>query len=473
MNIQIKEESNFLIVEASPEPLSDIVIDFLMEKSRETAELDFKYIFNISKKSDFATIVKDIFAFSNYGGGHILFGFFEKETGSYEARGLPANFHVDQADLQQTFNSYSSDPITLGYREFERKIDGERKKFAIIYIPPSYKILKAIKTGTYKDNKGKTHIVFSKGDIFYRRGTQSIKASYEEIKYIEKRVTEKLKEIALLSGEPDNINENLYSNLFLMKNMPNNTYYFKVNDENIFNAKVLTSNVSYYKSGDIIYTFYDKIKDLLKDNIIESSYNIEDINNFIKNGKENIITALMNKEILIHNKKIGLNNDWRDRQTFFFPTDKHELRKSWQSRYKKSTRLVAQRIYISQLERALFWHLAADMRFFKIGENYVFNILPKIILTNDGYNVIHGFKEGRVITSLSYNEFNNKFLNHILFWRYQINPDHNDTFSFNNRIVVDNEPISINLLFGIKSDRPSQEFKDRKSELYFIEEEIE
>ena len=235
----------------------------------------------------------------------------------------------------------------------------------------------------------------------------------------------------------------------------------------------MTSNVSYYKPGDIIYTFYDKVKDLLKDNIIDNSYNFEDINNFIKNGKENIITALMNKEILIHNKKIGLNNDWRDQQTFFFPTDKHELRKSWQSRYKKSTRLVAQRIYISQLERALFWHLAADMRFFKIGENYVFNILPKIILTNDGYDVIHGFKEGRVITSLSYNEFNNKFLNHILFWRYQINPDHNDTFSFNNRIVVDNDPISINLLFGIKSDRPSQEFKDRKSELYFIEEEIE
>lgn len=60
----------------------------------------------------------------------MLLGFKEKDKGGFEPVGLDPGFHIDQADLQQKFNAYSSDPIALEYREFERAIAGTALKFA-------------------------------------------------------------------------------------------------------------------------------------------------------------------------------------------------------------------------------------------------------------------------------------------------------------------------------------------------------
>jgi predicted HTH transcriptional regulator len=76
-------------MESVPDPMDEIVINFILSQKRETAELDFKLTLNIRKNSDFAKIAKDIFAMSNYGGGYILFGFKETKTGTFEPVGLP------------------------------------------------------------------------------------------------------------------------------------------------------------------------------------------------------------------------------------------------------------------------------------------------------------------------------------------------------------------------------------------------
>src|SRR5438128_6060428 len=95
-------------------PLDDIFVDFLMSKRRESPELDFKLTLDMSRYR-FPEVAKDIFAMANYGGGYILVGFREKKTGGFDPVGLPAEFHIDQADLQQKFNAYSSDPLAIGY----------------------------------------------------------------------------------------------------------------------------------------------------------------------------------------------------------------------------------------------------------------------------------------------------------------------------------------------------------------------
>ena len=99
--------------ESIPDPLDDIVVDFVLAQKRETAELDFKLTLNIKRGQDFVKIAKDIFAVANYGGGYLVFGYRETETGSFDPVGLPEDFHVDQATLQEKFNSYSTDPIAL------------------------------------------------------------------------------------------------------------------------------------------------------------------------------------------------------------------------------------------------------------------------------------------------------------------------------------------------------------------------
>lgn len=174
------------MIESVPSPLDDIVINFMLSQRREMAELDFKWTLDIRKGSDFAKIAKDIFAMSNYGGGYLLFGYKETETGSYEPAGLLSEFHVDQATLQEKFNSYSSDPLALGYKELQRVVDNESKKFAVIYIPPSITVLKPIKEATYTE-RGRIKLAFRRDEILFRRGTQSVRASLSEIKFIEKR----------------------------------------------------------------------------------------------------------------------------------------------------------------------------------------------------------------------------------------------------------------------------------------------
>lgn len=52
--------------------------------------------------------------------------------------GVPDDYSVDQAILQEKFNSYSNFPIEIGYIEFVKRLDGENKRFAAIYIPPSH-----------------------------------------------------------------------------------------------------------------------------------------------------------------------------------------------------------------------------------------------------------------------------------------------------------------------------------------------
>jgi hypothetical protein len=149
---------------------------------------------------------------SNYGGGYILFGFQETKTGTFAPNGLPADFHVDQATLQEKFNAYSNDPLTIGYREIEKEINDDKRKFAVIYVPPSLTVLKPTKYAVYTDVTGKVTKAFSKDEIFFRRGTQSAHASLTEIKFIEKRTKDTEYRIGLLSGKPDYVKENLYGN---------------------------------------------------------------------------------------------------------------------------------------------------------------------------------------------------------------------------------------------------------------------
>ena len=99
--------------EVNVEPLGDIMLDFLIDRDREDTFIDFKESISISKEAPFAKIAKDIFAFSNYGGGFILLGFRQKpklknrventeekkEKRTFLPIGLPDSFYIDQADL--------------------------------------------------------------------------------------------------------------------------------------------------------------------------------------------------------------------------------------------------------------------------------------------------------------------------------------------------------------------------------------
>ncbi|MGI0084209.1 MAG: hypothetical protein ACREBQ_03915 [Nitrososphaerales archaeon] len=121
-----------------------MMVDWLIDHDKEEPYLDFKEALGISKNSPFPKIAKDIFAFSNYGGGFILIGFRHKskfpelaektseDSGDekpeylrdYVPVGLGESYHVDQAALQEKFNAYSLEALSIDYREFTRVFEG-------------------------------------------------------------------------------------------------------------------------------------------------------------------------------------------------------------------------------------------------------------------------------------------------------------------------------------------------------------
>src|SRR5438132_4364662 len=173
--------------EVDTEPLSELMLNFLIDHDNEEPYLDFKETVDLSDDSRFAELAKDFLAFLNYGGGFVLLGFRDKSKSTVEEDklskrqyipiGLPESFHIDSANLQTKYNSYCVHPVTILYDEFRREFGGQSRKFAAIYFPPSTEVVKVTKSGIYTDRVGKHHRPFSVGDILFRRGTQSIRAT--------------------------------------------------------------------------------------------------------------------------------------------------------------------------------------------------------------------------------------------------------------------------------------------------------
>lgn len=458
--------------ESVPNPLDDLVVRFMLSQRRETAELDFKLTLDIRKDSDFAEIAKDIFAMSNYGGGHLVFGYKESKTGSFDPVGLPDDFHVDQATLQEKFNSFGNEPISLEYIETEKVIDGEKRRFAIVYVPPSPTVLKPIKYATYRDKTGREKKAFSRDEVVIRRGTQSVHATLNEIKFIERRSKQTEYKISLLSGEPDKVIENLYTNMFKIIKLPTHVFEVEI-PANIRFPFFQTKHIPYvrpYRSKKL-YSFCDLNQEPFKNYITEGSSFSHPINDFLESqDKKNLLIQLLNSELRSMALNKGLRYDRADKNVYFYPTDEPERYVTWEGRYRKTPKQVARNIYVSELKRSLFAHDAASISFHFVEEGIYLVILPRIVLTLDGYDTIQEFREGSVKTHLSYNEFNDIYLNLVLFWisRFKSYP-RQENIELDGRVVISAEPVTARLDIGIMKDRPLTEFHRRKDELYSLE----
>ena len=114
-----KSHGGIIINEIECSPLGEHALSFIRSQKKESPFLDFKHTINISKHSSFPEIAKDIFAFSNYGGGWILIGWDEYKSSQFIPIGLSEDYELDPANLQTKFNSYSNCQINMEYLEFE------------------------------------------------------------------------------------------------------------------------------------------------------------------------------------------------------------------------------------------------------------------------------------------------------------------------------------------------------------------
>ena len=449
--------------EVNIDPLGDLMLNFLIEKDSETEFIDLKATINIAHDAPFAKIAKDIFAFSNYGGGWIFVGFKEKtgEEASTNRQfiqiGLPDDFHIDQASLQEKFNAYSDMPIAIQYREFFRNIDGNTQKFAVIYIPGSTSILKPTKDGEYFTEE-KCKYAFRTGEILIRRGTQSIPASDEEIEFIKRRAKIEGYSLSVLSGQPDKIQEVLYSNLFEVTKLP----------ESVWSADLAVSyelpkaarDINYILSNKQLITFVNlttyngSLRTFINLNTIHNEPTIRGLS---EENKQRKVIALLNKEIATHCHKLGLLHE-PNKNKFYFPCDADNREEQWKPRFRiSSTRLVAKKIWAEQLKRYIYWHIAVNARFTVVSDKIYLILSPSIQITNEGKTATFGEREGPIITRLMYNKYNSDYLNSLLFWAYKLTDGKEKINLLGGNIEVSSKPSEANSGIGILFDRPVSE----------------
>lgn len=473
-----KIKKGVVINDELSEPLAEHVIDYLFSLTKETPFLDFKTIMDIGKDSDFPKIVKDVFAFSNNGGGYLMIGIKPNDhsnkdiKGSFIKQGLPEDYEVDQATIQQKVNAYTSNPIEIDYTQFERTVNGEQKKFAIMFIPASTILLKPTQDGIYKIN-GVDKKAFLKDKVYVRRGTQSIPAEPQEIARIQKRIEDENYRLSLLSGEPDKIEERLFSNIFEIRSIPKRIYIGTSKFNNYFeDLQHLKEKYPETKHFPLRYRHYeDKIvtfQDLNDPNnlhhelVSHDNISHESTGNWLDDGpKENIVISLLNKEIGEKARQQGMRYFDKTKK-IYYPTNTDSRIESWPTRYKGvSKKTVAKKMWAEQLHRTVFVHLSARASITKLGGKFYLKLNLTRVISDDGRNVSKGEREGTIITRSGYNTFNNQYLNDILFWINKLG--NGEDVKVMDDFVISIDPVQTTMDHGILWDIPTSEVK------FFIE----
>ena len=460
------------------DPVGDYVFRYLLHQSGETPYHDFKRTLDISKGSaDFPKIIKDVYAFSNYGGGWLVLGVAENDhtdpgiKGRFVQTGLPEGFKLEDASLQEKINSHLDDPIAIQYGEFLFTVDGEERKFALIYFPPSRRMMSSSTDVTYGVD-GQKKVAVKKGTVYTRRGTQSIPASLYEKELIQKRLAKEEYRLSILSGEPDEIEEVLYTNLFEIKSIPE-AIYTGTPLHDSFDDAIAALHLQYphQQHFPLNYVPYqDKIVTLanLKDftdmhsKLAEASTVTEErtrmwLDDF---DKANIVVRLLNNELAAKARRQGMRVDRRTKKLYYTVTGKDERKEEWSPRHKKAQKKqVVKKMWAQPLRRDAYLHQAVRAAIMRIDGDLYLGLNPTMAVTLDGRTPETGIDARAFITSRSYGIYNKQQLNSILFWIDKLGGGGSDV-SVGHNLTISREPVQVRAGVGIAWDIPAKDWKE-------------
>lgn len=155
----------------------------ILSKGREDNKWDFKQDVHLKPAGHFYELLKDILAFSNSGGGHLLLGVEDK---THKLIGVEKI--IDEADLGQKIKTALGYPVSfqLKYFKYPEEGKGRESNLGIMYIPNSFRILTSPKTLT-----GSKSTVIQADTVYVRRNTSSINANGEDLETLAYKVLKK------------------------------------------------------------------------------------------------------------------------------------------------------------------------------------------------------------------------------------------------------------------------------------------
>lgn len=405
---------------ADPKPLDDIYLDFLFEKSQESPTWDFKSDLSIAKGGEFTKVIKDFFAFANFGGGYILIGWKKNAKGVHEPIGLPTDFSLEPASMQQKFQAFCDEPIAIDYTIFYRNVDGERRKFAAIYIPPSLAILVPSKDGVYFQDERRTKKAFEKGVVYTRRGTQSIPAIPREIEQIQRRIRNDEYRIALISGRADPVQETLHSNLFPISRLPDRAFSAALREATL--PSEVRRRVPCVLHGGRVYAFDDPRENELRSFILHSSVHAVNVGKWRADpDRAHVFHWLLTENIKSHCTRKGM---WAQHKgdRVYYPVNRDGSPRvvNWRGLSRGGPRTVASRLWAEQFEQFVYQHQAAGLDIVEFDKKYYLEIVPTFVITWDGARPIKDERVGSVITRLLNAKYNAEYVRDMYFWVEQL-----------------------------------------------------
>ena len=235
---------------------------------------------------------------------------------------------------------------------------------------------------------------------------------------------------ALCEQAPERVSldteETLYSNLLEVIQLPKSIYVAPVLPEKRpqFHDRLSGRIPPYvYKSGTV-FTLNDPSDDENAiTGVIDGMPEEISTEEWLSRGidAENDLRALLNGLLHRHLRSIGLSYKDKPRQYFFNIglAEDSPIHRQWKTRKgHKRTRLVAK--YYSYGTINFYRHLALETGFKSFGTSWALNLQPRLYFTTDGTNRWKGKIAAKYAIRARSTEYNNQYLNHLLFWTHQL-----------------------------------------------------
>lgn len=151
----------------------------------ESAQIDFKSAFDPNSNGDWLSLLKDIAAFANSGGGMIVFGL-DDNGRPIGAADVTAILAIDPADISNWIYKYTNSHFHA-FRLEEVVRDGHRT--AVLLIGGSKLPIVFTRVGTFEPKPGTQKTIFSVGTVYFRHGAKSEPAASEDFaEFIDRRL---------------------------------------------------------------------------------------------------------------------------------------------------------------------------------------------------------------------------------------------------------------------------------------------
>ncbi len=307
--------------------------------------------------------------------------------------------------------------------------------------------------GRYLDEKGREKFAFRKGDVLFRRGTQSIPATPKEQAWIAQRAKMAGYQLGVLSGLPDLVEETLLSDMFPVTRMPTHVYVAELREKPPREALALTD---YKYERPNIYCFTNPQEGPLADSI-RGKVKVARTPEWVKDPENSRRMTWMLGDLLQNRATMrGISVQRKPRKLYYrMAKDVKERSVPWRGIQKPATKQVAHRSYVAALSREVAIHEAIQPRFIELDGDYFLQLRPTKVITEDGGDPSVGDEEGRVITSFGADNtnFNKAQLRWILFWAYQLESSPGRIL-MGSSIEISTRPVETKVLVGIRQDLP-------------------